>query len=170
MPAASPCRWRCVTAASIMPSCRRMTADHRRRTATPSPALQRVNSPFRAGVPQLERDGGPCQGGDAECLGRRRIHRAGRLYRFQLRQPVQQVRPHLPGLCAGGCEISRCGRDDIEKLYVRSQDNKMVPLGALVQIQRDGRPVADQPLQSVSHGEHRRRAGARLQLRPGDDR
>ena len=33
----------------------------------------------------------------------------------------------------------RLNPGDIEKLYVRSQDSKMVPLGALVQI----RPVGD---------------------------
>ena len=46
---------------------------------------------------------------------------------------------------------------DIEKLYVRSQDNKMVPLGALVTDRADGRAVADQPLQSLSDGQHRGR-------------
>ena len=30
---------------------------------------------------------------------------ARRLSGLELRRPVQQVRPHLPGLCAGGCAI-----------------------------------------------------------------
>ena len=57
---------------------------------------------------------------------------------------------------------------DIENLYVRSQDGKMVPLGALVDDTADGRAFADQPLQPLSDGEHRGRSGAGLQLRRGD--
>ena len=45
----------------------------------------------------------------------------------------------------------------------------MVPLGTLVTITADGRTVAGQPLQPVSDGEHRRRSGAGLQLRRGDE-
>ena len=41
--------------------------------------------------------------------------------------------------------------DDIVNLFVRSQDGKMVPLGALVACERGCRAVAGQPLQSVSY-------------------
>ncbi len=35
-------------------------------------------------------------------VGRRRVRHAVVLCRFELREPVQQVRPHIPGLCPGG--------------------------------------------------------------------
>ena len=49
--------------------------------------------------------GRPGQGGDAERRRRRRVQCARRLCGLRLRQSVQQVRPHLPGLCAGGLEV-----------------------------------------------------------------
>ena len=49
-------------------------------------------------------------------------------------------------------------------LNVRSSDGKMVPIGALAQLKPAPRRAADQPLQPLSFGLGRRRAGAGLQL------
>jgi HAE1 family hydrophobic/amphiphilic exporter-1 len=46
-------------------------------------------------------DGGPHQGRQPRRLGRRRVQCAVGLCRLQLRQPVQQIRPHVPGVCPG---------------------------------------------------------------------
>ena len=43
--------------------------------------------------------------------------------------------------------------EDIEKLTVRNKDGHMIPLGTLVDDHADGRPLADQPLQSLSVGD-----------------
>ena len=53
----------------------------------------------------VRRRGGPDQDPDAACHDRPGLLDAVGLYRLDLRQPVQQVRPHLPGLCAGGRAI-----------------------------------------------------------------
>ena len=45
----------------------------------------------------------------------------------------------------------------------------MIPLGTLVEDHADGRALADQSLQSLSVGDHHRRAGARLLVRRGHD-
>ena len=60
--------------------------------------------------------------------------------------------------------------DDLLNLYVRSQDNQMVPIGAVAHLGLGGRPVARHPLQSLSLRHDHRRAGARRQLGPGDRR
>jgi hypothetical protein len=49
--------------------------------------------------------GGPDQDPDPACHDRPDLLDAVVLHGFDLRQPVQQVRPHLPGLCAGGRAI-----------------------------------------------------------------
>ena len=64
---------------------------------------------------------------------------------------------------------SACGCEDVQNLTVRNKDGNMIPLGTLLTITPIGGPVADQPLQSLSVGDHHRRAGARLLVRPGDD-
>ena len=53
----------------------------------------------------VRRRGRPGQDPDAACHDRPGILDAGVLYGLDLCQPVQQVRPHLPGLCAGGCAV-----------------------------------------------------------------
>ena len=58
--------------------------------------------------------------------------------------------------------------DDIDNLSVRNNAGNMVPLGTLIKIKPVAGPVADQPLQSLSVGDHRRHAGARLFERAGD--
>ncbi len=139
----------------------------------PAPSCEHGNSADRAAaaehdVPRRRAaargGGGPRQGGDAERLGRRRVQRARRLYRLQ---PTSTSSTSSAAPSRSTCRRIRstgCEPGDIENLYVRSQDGKMVPLGALVQIQHDGRAVAGQPLQSVSdrddRGRRRRRASA----------
>ena len=49
---------------------------------------------------------------------------------------------------------------DIENLTVRNQQGDMIPLGTLVEDHAGGRPVADQPLQSLSVVDRHRAAGA----------
>ena len=53
----------------------------------------------------VRRRGRPDQDPDPACHDRPDLLDAVVLHGFDLRQPVQQVRPHLPGLCAGGCAI-----------------------------------------------------------------
>ena len=53
----------------------------------------------------VRRRGGPDQDPDPACHDRPDLLDAVVLYGLDLRQPVQQVRPHLPGLCAGGRAI-----------------------------------------------------------------
>ena len=109
MPAASPCRSSCATAAPISPSCK----------ASPTPivanaqsqsALQRVSTTVprrRAADPRRRR---PRQGADAACLGRSGVRDARDLFRLDLCRAVQQIRPRVPGLCAGRRAVSGCGR------------------------------------------------------------
>ena len=54
---------------------------------------------------------------------------------------------------------------DIQNLTVRNKEGSMIPLGTLVEDHAVGRPLADQPLQSLSVGDHHRRAGDRLLVR-----
>ena len=60
--------------------------------------------------------------------------------------------------------------DDLLNLYVRSQDNQMVPIGAVAHLGSEVGAAAGHALQSVSVGDDHRRAGARRQLGPGDGR
>ena len=95
--------------------------------------LQRVISPFRAGVPQLQVTVDRVKAetlnvavGDvfnvlAGYVGSSYVNQFNKFGRtFQVYVQADSKFRLLPG--------------DIEKLYVRTQDNKMVPLGALVQI------------------------------------
>ena len=129
--------------------------------------LQRLNSTFRAGVPQLrvvvdrvKAETLNVSVGDvfnvlAGYVGSSYVNQFNKFGRtFQVYVQADSKFRLRPG--------------DIEKLYVRSQDNKMVPLGALVHHTADGRAFAGRPLQSVSDGEHRRWTCARLQLGRGD--
>ncbi len=72
--------------------------------------LQRVTSSFRSTVPQIEGGGGSRQGRDLAGHARRRVLDARGLSGIELRRPVQQVRPHVPGLCAGGFRLSPAPR------------------------------------------------------------
>ena len=98
--AASRCRSRSGTAISTMRCCRAWPTPSSA-TAMRNPALQRLATTFRAGAPQSQRHRRPHQGRDARHHGRQCVFRAVGLCRLELRGPVQQVRPRLPGLHAG---------------------------------------------------------------------
>ena len=90
--------------------------------------IQAILNPFRAGAPQLQvevdRDQGPGAGRPA----RRRVRGAPDLSGLDLRQPVQQVRPHLPGLRPGR-PAYRVTPEEMRRYYVRNANGDMVPIG-----------------------------------------
>ncbi len=125
--------------------------------------LQRLNSTFRAGVPQL------------------RVI-VDRVKAETLKVSVGDVFNVLAGYVGSSYvnQFNKFGRTfqvyvqadskfrlqprDIENLYVRSQDDKMVPLGSLVDIRPNGRTGAGQPVQPISFSQHCRWSGTGLQL------
>ena len=111
--------------------------------------------------------GGPDQDPDPACHHRPDLLDAVVLHGFELRQPVQQVRPHLPGLRPGGFAVSpdpaRHRKHDGAQLAGRHD-----PARHRGEDHAGGRPVADQPVQSLSVRDGDRPAGHRLQLRPVD--
>jgi HAE1 family hydrophobic/amphiphilic exporter-1 len=90
------------------------------------------------------------------------------LSRRQLRQPVHQVRPHLPGLHPGRCaippDLARHPEHDGAQ-----QQWRHGPARHGGEHHAVGRAVADQPLQPLSVGHHHRPAVAGLQFRPVDE-
>ncbi len=56
--------------------------------------------------------------------------------------------------------------DDLLNIYVRSQDNQMVPIGAVAHLGSEVAPSAHHPLQPLSGIDDHRRSGARRQFRP----
>ena len=94
-------------------------------------ALQRLNTSFRAGVPQLAVAVDRVK---AKTLGVTVGHvfsTLSRLSRLDLRNAVQQVRPDLPGLRPGRARFPPAARGH-RNLKVKAGDGKMVPLGTLV--------------------------------------
>ncbi len=107
----------------------------------------------------VRRRGRPDQDPDPACHDRPDLLDAVVLSGVDLRQPVQQVRPHLPGLCPGGCAVPP------DAARHRKPDGAQQPgrHGAARHGGEDhagGRPVADQPVQSLSVRDHHRPAGA----------
>ena len=72
------------------------------KSANADPRLQRVLTTFHPSAPHVgvtvDRD----RAETLKRLGRRRLLDAVDLSRLDLHQPVQQIRPVVPGLCAGG--------------------------------------------------------------------
>ncbi len=68
--------------------------------------LQRLNTTFRSSVPQLEVVVDRVKAESLNVSVGCRLQCAVRVYRFGLRQSVQQVRPDVSGLCPGGLEVS----------------------------------------------------------------
>ena len=76
------------------------------RTAQSQSALQRVNTSFRVEVPQFDIEVDRIKAQTLHVTTDQVFQTLSLLYRLVLRQPVQQIRPHLPGLCPGRCAIS----------------------------------------------------------------
>ena len=111
------------------------------RTATRSPALQRLTTTFRAGAPQFSVKVDRIK---AETLG----VTVGQIFSAlsgyvgaNYVNPVQQIRSRLPGLCAGRADY-RASADDIRNLKVKAGDGTMTPLGAMIEVsQAPGPPL-----------------------------
>ncbi len=111
---------------------------------------------------------GPGQGRDAASVDRRRVRDARRLSWIELRRPVQQIRPRLPGLCAGGFEVppapaghrAASGSQQAGRHHPDWHHDSHHP---------DRRAVLAQPLQLLSVFDGDGAAGGGLQFRPGDD-
>ena len=68
-------------------------------------ALQRVSSPFRSMVPQFDVEVDRIKTQTLHVTTDQIFSTLSSYMGSTYRQPVQQVRPHLPGLCAGGRAI-----------------------------------------------------------------
>ena len=80
-------------------------------SANSQSGLQRVSTSFRAGVPQLQVAVDRVKAETLNVSVGDVFNALAGLYRLQLREPVQQVRPHLSGVCAGRFRIpSAAGR------------------------------------------------------------
>ena len=99
-----PCRSSSATAASITRKLQSIDADRRRAGARASPLCNTSSPPSAPACRNCTCSSRPLQGGDAESLGGRRVRHALRLSRVDLRQPVQQVRPHA---CRSTCRRIR---------------------------------------------------------------
>ena len=93
----------------------------------------------------VRRRGGPGQDPDPACHDRPDLPDPVVLHGVDLRQPVQQVRPHLPGLCASRCAIppdpARHRKHDGAQ-----QPGRHDPARHGREDHAVGRPVADQPV------------------------
>ncbi|MBA7658414.1 hypothetical protein ES703_66365 [subsurface metagenome] len=109
----------------------------------------------------------PDQDANAACDDRPGLPDAVVLYGWRLRQPVQQVRPHLPGLRPGRVAFppddARYREPDGAKLERRHDSDRHGGEDYAC-----GRPVPDQPVQSLSVRNRHWPAGHRLQLGPVD--
>ena len=160
MPAASPCRSSCATAAPISPSCRASptrSSPTRNRRARCSGCRPRSAPPRRKSA-------------STSIASRRR----------RCTSPVDQVFATLATYFGSSyvAQFNKFGRvfqvyaqadaqfrlrpRDIENLSVRNQQGDMIPLGTLVEDRADRRRAADQPLQSLSVVERDRAAGGRV--------
>ncbi len=134
--------------------------------ADADPALSNVLTTFHTEAPARHPDGRSRPGPDVARERRRRVLDADRLRRLDLCQPVQQIRALAAGLCAGGLALPAASRGPPEPLCpqpgrLHGADRRGRPS------RFDGRAPALDPLQSLSLVDDRRRARARLQLRPG---
>ena len=142
----------------------KLQADHRRdgrQRAEPERAAARVSRSFRAIVPQfnVEIDRVKTQtlhvttdqvfSALSTYLGSSYVNQFNKFGRvFQV---YAQADPQF-----------RLTPRDIANMMVRNQNGDMIPIGTVADDHADDRPVADQPLQSLSVRDHRRPAGAGL--------
>ena len=131
-------------------------------------ALQRVSSSFRSMVPQFDIEIDRIKTQTLHVTTDQIFPDAVLLYGRILRQPVQQVRPHLPGLYPGRLAIpadhARYRKHDGTQLQRRHD-----PARHGGEDHARGGAVADQSLQSLSVVHDHRPAGQGLQFRPVDD-
>ena len=104
------------------------SADAMVRAASTQSSIQRVSTPFRASAPQYKIDDRPREGADAAADHRPGVLDARELSRLELRRPIQQVRPRLPDLRAGGLALPPDPRRHPQP-KVRNQNGDMIPLG-----------------------------------------
>ena len=121
--------------------------------ASQSPKLGLVKRFWRANVPQLyvdvDREKAKSLGVPLEDIFGTLAATLGQL----LRQRLQQVRPHLAGAHVGGAgQRSSPGRRR-QAVYVRSENNEMIPLRSLARIEYSERPGTHRPLQQPAGGE-----------------
>ena len=139
----------------------RQAAEHRRNavvaareTPVAHPARDRAVPRRRAAIP---RRGRPRESGDASGSPPIRCSSAlagylGSAYVDQFNKFGRMFQVYVQADCA-----VPAAPEDIQKLTVRNKDGNMIPLGTLITITPMRRAVADQPLQSLSVGDARRR-------------
>ena len=162
MPAASPCRSQLRDGSFDLAKLQTITNAVVKDAQTQS-GLQRVTSSFRSTVPQMKVEVDRAKAETLQVSIDDVFSTLAGLSRLELRRPVQQVRPHVPGLRAGGFAF-RLRPEDIELLPVRNKQGSMIPLGTMVTITPGGGALAAEPLQSLpvldDHGAAGRRASA----------
>ena len=104
------------------------------RSAQSQSALQRVQSPFRATRAAIRRRDRPRQDPDPARHHRPGVLGAVGLSRLVLCQPVQQVRPRVPGLHPGRTRDYRLTRATSQNMMVRNQNGDMIPIGTVAKI------------------------------------
>ena len=128
-------------------------------------ALQRVSSSFRSSVPQFNVEIDRIKTQTLHVTTDAGVRGAVDLSRLVLRQPVQQVRPRVPGLHPGRSGVPR--HRARHRQHAGAQPERRHDSDRHRRHDHAGhRPVADQPLQSLSLLDHRRPAGAGLFVRP----
>ncbi len=131
-------------------------------------AIQLASTLVPRGDPAIYGRAQPREGAVDAGERQRRVQGARRLSRLDLRQPIHQVRTHLPGLPAGRVELPPGHRRHQPSLGAQQRGRH----GAA---RHPGRHQAvdgartDQPLQSLSVGDRDRPAARRLFQRPGHD-
>ncbi|MGY3075517.1 preprotein translocase subunit SecF [Bradyrhizobium sp. LM6.10] len=128
-------------------------------------ALQRVQSSFRSSVPQFNVEIDRIKTQDAARHDGPGVRGAVDLSRLVLCQPVQQVRPRVPGLYAGrSCVPPHRARH--RQLAGAQLERRHDPDRHRRHDHAGHRPLADQSLQSLSLLDRHRPAGAGLLLGP----
>ena len=130
------------------------------------PEIGRINSLYRASVPQIYADIDREQGDQVGRAAGRRQHHARGAARQLVRERFQQVRPRLQGLRAGRAGVP--ARSEAARAVLRPQPGRRH--GAARYAGHDAaerRAGVHQPVQPVPHGRDHRRAGRRLLVGAG---
>jgi HAE1 family hydrophobic/amphiphilic exporter-1 len=133
-------------------------------------ALQRVSSPFRSTVPQLEVEVDRIKAQTLHVTTDQDLLDAVVLYGFaSFVNQFNKFRSYLPGLCHRRMRNSRLTPRDIQNMMVRNSNGDMIPLGNGGEDHARRRSVAESACITLSVGHHHRPAGHGLQLRPVDE-